>query len=231
MNVVQLEDMPMFRREKSREAIVLALQGKWQRATEVNRGILELFPDDVEAMNRLGKAFLELGRYPEARDSFEGAARLAPYNTISKKNLERLSHLEANASRPKPGKVVTPYHLIEESGKSGITVLQKLASPEVLAKMAAGDEVALVPRDHTLVVENAQGEVLGRIESKLAMRLMRLIKDGNRYDSAIISVNHQGDRGDHLGDLSQPRYRECLPLSYQEQRRPQSLLEGRSPKV
>ena len=206
-------------------------QGKWERATEVNRGILELFADDVEAKNRLGKAFLELGRYPEARAAFEGAAKLAPYNTISKKNLERLSHLEENASPPKPGRVVTPYHLIAESGKSGITVLQKLASPEVLAKMAAGDEVALVPRDHTLVVEKAQGEVLGQIESKLAMRLMRLIKDGNRYDSAIINVNHQEIVVIIWETYRNPDIGNAWPISHQEQRRPQGLLEGCYPQV
>ena len=60
----QLEKQARFKREKSREAIALALEGNWERATEVNKELLRLFPQDVDAMNRLGKAFLELGRSP-----------------------------------------------------------------------------------------------------------------------------------------------------------------------
>ncbi|MCH2510117.1 MAG: hypothetical protein MK109_07670, partial [Dehalococcoidia bacterium] len=47
----------------SREAVNLALLGESERATEVNKAILELFSDDVEAMNRLVKALIELGNY------------------------------------------------------------------------------------------------------------------------------------------------------------------------
>jgi hypothetical protein len=185
------EHKAKLRRGKSREAISLALQGRWEKASEVNRGILQLFPDDVEALNRLGKACLELGRYSDAREAFEGAARLAPYNTITKKNLERLAHLQEAVPPPKQGKVVTPYLFIEESGKSGTMVLDKPAAREVLARMAAGDVVKLVCRDHALVVENYQGEYLGQMEPKLGIRLVRLIKGGNRYDAAIISINRQ----------------------------------------
>ena len=116
-------------------------------------GNTAFFPDDVDALNRLGKAFLELGRYSWAKTAFENATRLAPFNQISNKNLERLVHLQDAAPLPKQGKVVAPDLLIEESGKSGITVLRKLGPPNTLAKMAAGDSVRLQPRGHALVVE------------------------------------------------------------------------------
>ena len=187
----QSDDRTRLRREKSREAIALALEGKWERATRVNQEILRLFPDDVDALNRLGKAFLELGRYSWARTAFENATRLAPYNPISKKNLERLSHLQDAPPLPKKGKVVAPDLLVEESGKSGITVLRKLGPPHTVARMAAGDSVRLQPGDHAVIVENHQGEYLGEVEPKLGLRLIRLIRGGNRYDAAIISVNRQ----------------------------------------
>ena len=156
----QLEKQARLKREKSREAIALALEGNWERATEVNKELLRLFPQDVDAMNRLGKAFLELGRYAAAREGFEKAVTIAPHNTIAKKNLERLGHLQETASPPKQGKVVTPYLFIGESGKSGVSVLQNPAQHQILAKMAAGDPVRLESRDHALVVENNQGEYL-----------------------------------------------------------------------
>lgn len=180
-----------LRRGKSKEAISLALQGRWDMASQVNLGILQLFPDDVEALNRLGKAHIEMGRYTYAREAFEEASRLAPYNTITKKNLERLEHLQESTVPPKQGNVVTPYLCIEESGKSVITVLQKPLSPEILAKMAAGDGVNLRAQDNFLVVESNDGEYLGIVEPKLGMRLMRLEKDGNVYNAAIVSINRQ----------------------------------------
>ena len=192
MDPTRLEEKTKLRLEKSKEAIALVLDGKWERAVVVNQEILWLFPEDVEALNRLGKAFLQLGRYSAARSAFESAAKIAPHNTISKKNLERLTHLQDTASPPKESKVVTPYLFIEESGKSGITVLHKPAPRQVLAKMAAGDPVRLECRgDHMLVVENNHDEYLGQVELKLGIRLMRLIKGGNRYDAAIISIDRQ----------------------------------------
>ena len=187
----QSEERAKLRRDKSKEAIGLALKGQWETATVVNQRILELFPDDVESLNRLGKAFLELGRYSEARIAFENATRIAPHNPISKKNLERLSHLQEASPPPKQGKGVTPYLFIEESGKSGVTLLHRPAARLVLAKMAAGDSLKLEVREHVLVVENSAGEYLGQVEPKLGMRLIRLIEGGNRYDAATISVNRQ----------------------------------------
>ena len=48
-----------LRRDLGSEDVNLALQGEWQRATEVNKAILELFTGDVETMNRLVKALIE----------------------------------------------------------------------------------------------------------------------------------------------------------------------------
>ena len=180
-----------LRREKSRKAIALALEGNWQDAVEVNRQILEHFPEDVEALNRLGKAFLELGSYADARAAFENATRLSPHNTIGKRNLDRLAHLQDSAPPPKLGRVVTPQLFIEESGKAGITLLRRPAPRSLLAKVASGDEVRLEVRDHTLMVENQQGEYLGQVEPKIGMRLVRLMNGGNRYDAAVLSVNRQ----------------------------------------
>ena len=191
-------ELNKFRRDKSKEAVDLALKGLWDQATGVNQEILEFFPEDVEAWNRLGKAFLELGSYDEARDAFERASHLAPYNTISKKNLERISHLRETAPAAgagsqvrKTGKAFLPYIFIEESGKSGVTTVNRPAPGAVLAKLASGDTVKLVTGEHAVIVENNQGEYLGQVEPKLSKRLLRLINGGNKYDAAVISVSRQ----------------------------------------
>lgn len=191
LDPVAIEEKAKLRLEKSKEAIALTLEGKWERATHVNHDILKLYPEDIDALNRLGKALLQLGRYSEARSAFERAAENAPYNTISKKNLERLAHLEETLPPPSEAKVITPGLFIEESGKSVITLLQEPGPRQILGKVASGDSVKLECRDRSLAVLTHHGEYLGRIEPKLGLRLMRLMKGGNRYGAALISVHRQ----------------------------------------
>jgi len=92
----------------SREAVNLALQGEWERATEVNKAILELFSDDVEAMNRLVKALIELGNYLDARAVLNQVCEVAPYNNIAKKNRARLDQLTADPEMANTGSSKQP---------------------------------------------------------------------------------------------------------------------------
>ena len=183
-----------LKRELSREAISLALNGDWERATEVNRAILELFTDDVEAMNRLGKALMELSRYGEAREVLGRVAQIAPYNAITKKNLARLTSLESvpmsNKQVRKTGGL--PQLFIAESGKSGTTVLRKMAKGQAVDRIAPSDPATLVAENNAVNVYAKDGEYLGQIEPKLGQRLVRLMCGGNKYDAAIIGVNDQG---------------------------------------
>jgi len=180
-----------LRRELSRDAIAQALKGDWERAAEVNRAILELFSDDVDAMNRLGKALLELGEYPEAEAVFNRVIGISPYNNIAKKNLTRLSQLENSPAPSKPVRKPggTPKLFIEESGKSATTVLHKPASGQVVARIAPGDPVNLVAEKNAITVKTREDEYLGQIEPKMGTRLVRLMKGGNQYEAAIVSVN------------------------------------------
>ena len=183
-----------LKRELSREAVSLALNGEWERATEVNRAILELFADDVEAMNRLGKALMELSRYGEARDVLGRVAQIAPYNAIAKKNLARLSSLETSPVANRQVRKVggPPQLFIEESGKSGTTVLRKMAKGQAVARIAPSDPATLVAENNAVNVYAKDGEYLGQIEPKLGQRLVRLMCGGNKYDAAIIRVDDQG---------------------------------------
>lgn len=190
MDLVRAQDKSRLRREREKEAVALALDGRWEEAIMVNREILRLFPEDVEAHNRLGKALMELGRYAEARDAFQKALALSPHNSIARKNLERLAHLQGQTTpSPKRSRKVTPHLFIEESGRSGVAELHNTAPDYILAKMAAGDLVNLKVEGHALVVENLQGEYLGEVEPPLAFRLIRLMEGGNRYQAAILSIN------------------------------------------
>ena len=194
MGITQTKNSTKLKRDLTREAIDLALKGEWERATEVNRAILELFADDVDAMNRLGKALMELGKYPEARQALDRVIGISPYNTIAKKNLGRLAQLAAAPSPCKSGRKAagTPQLFIEESGKSGTTVLHKPACARVAASVAPGDPVKLAVQGQALSVFTRDDEYLGAVDPKLGKRLVRLMDGGNQYAGAVIGVNDRG---------------------------------------
>lgn len=177
-----------LRRPHDKEAIALAMQSKWAEAIEANKKIIEAFPNDVDAHNRLGRAFMEVGEYSAAKDAYSRALELDPANTIAQKNLHRLSQLQSKAVVAQGNSHhVEPQHFIEEMGKAGVVNLTHLAPPAVLVGAVAGDEVHLKVDGTRLVVEDAQGEYLGQVEPKHAQRLIKLMEGGNKYTAAVVS--------------------------------------------
>jgi len=184
----------LLRRQRAQQAIQLAMQGQWEEAATVNRAIIAVFPNDVDAYNRLGKALTELGRYSEAREAYSKALELDSLNSIAQKNLARLATLgEGGAVQAKGGKKLSPQMFISETGKTEITVLTRPAA-EAAARTTAGDEVFLRRHNNTLVVESSQGEYLGEVEPKLGMRLIKLMEGGNQYAAAIATLKQDDVR-------------------------------------
>ena len=179
------------KRDKSKEAIALALASRWQEAVALNYEIVAAFPRDIEAHNRLGKALSELGHYKEAKDAFRKTLEISPANSIAKKNLQRLDPLGEDAAAPKRGKKVTPQIFIEERGKSGSISLTRLTPDGGHLRMAPGDAVELRLSGDGLTVESPEGRYLGEIDPKLGQRLARLLRGGNRYAAAVTSVQEQ----------------------------------------
>ena len=185
----QEEGQVRLRRLHTKQAITLAMQGRWREAVAINRGIVEDFPNDIDAYNRLGRAYMELGDYSLAREAYSRALELDQHNVIAQKNLRRLSLLgERPVTSAGNSDTAKPQHFIEETGKAGVVNLYRLATGEVLAKMVAGDKVHLKISNSGLIVENNDGQYLGEVEPKHGPRLLRLIKGGNKYSAAVVSA-------------------------------------------
>ena len=195
----QEEEKARLRQRLSKEAIDLALQGRWEEAEALNRDIIEKFPSDVEAYNRLGRALTELGDFDGAKEAYLKALELAPENAIAKKNFARLTSLseptatlkssphKTSASKAQARRVA-PDLFITEIGKAGVVSLHNVAPVEVLAKMGFGDQVHLKAKKQRLIVTSESGEYLGEVEPRQGLRLIKLMRGGNRYDTAILNV-------------------------------------------
>ena len=75
--------------ERTRKAISRASEGDWEGAVEVNKSILEEVPWDLEAYNRLGKAYMELQEAEKAIQAFKCSLIISPNVSIEKKNQTR----------------------------------------------------------------------------------------------------------------------------------------------
>jgi len=185
------EDRLRQKRTKSEQAISLAMKNRWDEAAQLNREILDIFPNEVDAYNRLGKALTELGRYSEARDAYTQAVKLDPLNGIATKNLQRLGKLAAEGSAAPAPSPVDPRLFIEESGKTTLTQLTDVRRSEATTKLSAGDQLQLTRRGNQVVVTDQAGMDLGRIEPKLEQDLIRLMDLGNQYSVFVTAAGEQ----------------------------------------
>jgi len=196
------EERNKLKRYWVQQAITCSMQGRWEDAIEANRTILSLCPDDAESYNRLGKAYMEMGRYTEAQQAYEQTLRLDPINSIARKNLQRLQSLmqsspaqvESPPVRPPEVARIQPEIFIAETGKTGITTLNPVDSPTALSRLSTGSPLRLVIANHSLLVENQWGELVGSIEPKLGQRLIHLMQGGNQYAAAVASIDDQAIR-------------------------------------
>ena len=85
-----------------------------------------------------------------------------------------------------------PQIFIEESGKSGTTVLRNTAGNKAVVHISPSDQVVLSQGKNTVTVRTLGGQLLGQVEPKLGNRLARLMDGGNKYTAAVVAVNEQG---------------------------------------
>ena len=185
----QEERLAKLKRQSSKQAIDLAMQGRWREAVAANKLIIENFPRDVDAYNRLGRAYMELGEFTRSREAYQRTMELDPFNVIAKKNLQRLNYLRGEKAAGAEGEArkVAPQQFIEEIGKAGVVNLYHLAPTEIRARMVAGDEVYLKIAGTRLIVEDSRGEYLGQVGPRHGQRLGRLMEGGNKYSAAVVS--------------------------------------------
>ena len=190
MNELQAEERQRLRRQLVERAIELAMRNAWEEAAETNRHLVEQFEPDVEAWNRLGKAYAELGRIAEAREAYGKALSIDPSNNIARRNAERLSLIKSatiTVARDHHDSVDARF-FIEETGKTVARSIFTSVQPELLANVSAGDRLLLTPRGDLIVVSTPAGLELGMIDGKLSGRLIELMSGGNQYAAAVVRV-------------------------------------------
>jgi len=171
----------------SQTAINMALSGNWSEALKVNLQIISDDPEDVDATNRLARAYWELGKIPEAREATKRVLEIDPVNPIALKCIEKWK------SADKPGVhsigPASAETFLEEPGKTRLVTLLNLGDAKIFANLDPGEEVRLFSHTHKVSINTLDGKYIGRIPDDLAARLRSLIKGGNKYQVLLKSVD------------------------------------------
>lgn len=171
-------------------AIQAALSSRWEEALELNQQIIGEDPKNVDALNRAGRAYFELGQLAQSKKFFESSLKYDPYNQIAAKFLKRIATFKKSGlKRPCSNHTIVPTDLfIKEPGKTKLVSLLKVAEPQKLSLLSCGATVNLVAKSHCVNVTDQNGEYLGILPDDIAHRLVKLMKGGNKYQAFVKSV-------------------------------------------
>ena len=184
-------------REHADVALKAAAGGRWQEAADANRAVLAFaaeikVEERIEAQNRLAKCLWELGDLAGSKKEYQVTLTLDPLNRIAERNLERLKGLIKQVGKkttPSSEGATTPAGIfIQEAGTTGFAHLTNVADVATLAQVNPGDLVELLTLGNRLIAK-ANGIEIGRVEPRIAARLLKLIADGNIYSAGITSIS------------------------------------------
>ena len=184
-------------RDHADVALKAAAEGRWQEAADANRAVLAFaaeikVEERIEAQNRLAKCLWELGDLAGSKKVYQVTLTLDPLNRIAERNLERLKGLIKQVGKkttPSSEGATTPAGIfIQEAGTTGFAHLTNVADVATLAQVNPGDAVELLTLSNRLIAK-ANGVEIGRVEPRIAARLLKLIADGNVYSAGITSIS------------------------------------------
>lgn len=186
-------------REKTRladRALAESRAGEWEESIATNRELLTLDPQDVVALNRLGRSLAKLGRLREAADAYRRAAEADPANGIAARNLARLTQLleqvQSNTIEPVPTESAAGDRFIMEAGRSAVLRIEELASPAELATVMPGDVLEVRAEGPYLRLYAGNGVRIGTVPADRAHRVIELMQAGNRYSAIVAAASVEG---------------------------------------
>lgn len=188
----------------SHQAISASLRGNWQLALEINLKLLEMEEESPQVLNRLARAYAELGKMELALTSAKRVLKIDPLNTIAQRSLEKWSALK-NGDKPTTVSLSAQMFL-EEPGKTKIVSLVHLSKDSVILTLECGQEAKIMTHPHSIVITTLDGRNIGKLTDDIANRMKKLIDAGNTY-ACFIKCANRGDvkvfireikRADHI---------------------------------
>lgn len=171
----------------SKPAVNAAISGNWGDAVTLNKKILSSNPSDIDALNRLARAYAEIGDIKRAKITAKKVTKIDPYNNIAQKSLKKWKNIKKISNGPSAP--FSPQLFLEEPGKTKLVILIHLGGSTTIANVDAGDEVRLNTQGHRVSVFTLNGKYLGRLPDDISARINKLTSLGNTYQTHVKCSN------------------------------------------
>jgi len=179
----------------AKKAVDAAKNKDWNLAVEINEEILEADPRNVNALNRLALARMQLGHNRVAEKLLTTVLELNKHNKIACKNLERVK----KKIKGPDISFAQNFASIEEPGKAQVFELIRPANKKTLSALSIGQDCCLEPKNEFISIyvnatndeqnNSAKPVYLGALPQNISSRITKLIKNGNEYRCTIHSIN------------------------------------------
>jgi|SRR3989344_2089264 len=176
----------------SQLAIDAALDCRWEEALKINKKIIKLEPQNVDALARLARVYMEMGRSNLAKKYYFEVVKIDPYNPIALKNLKIIKAFKPNGLSGimhANGSVKLSASLfLQEPGKTKIVNLLRVAEPQKLSQAYCGMPAKMIIKNRKITIVDNSENYLGVLPDDINHYLLRLLRGGNKYDLFIKSI-------------------------------------------
>lgn len=162
---------------KHQQAVQYALVGNWELAVEQNLAILDEVPDNLASLNRLARAYTELGQKDAAKTVYQKVLEIDKYNPIALKNLKLLPHQKVGIDSLD----ISKEDFIEELGLTKAVLLIKVADRATLLSLVCKQLLKLTPKARLMALMTMENVYVGCLPDDLSLKLKSLIDHGYVY--------------------------------------------------
>lgn len=167
------------------KAINEAVSGNFAKAIEYNELILKTDKTNVDALLRLGFAYLHEAQFKAAKKAYSKALKLQPANIIAKNNIQKIEILEkkskTSAAQIKKDVLLDPNLFLNIPGKTRTVLLKNIGQASVLAKLKIGQKATFQIKKRRVEVRTADNEYVGALPDDLSKRLIAFLQAKSEY--------------------------------------------------
>lgn len=166
-------------------AVEAALKSNWEEAVKINSKILTLEPQDIATLNRLGFAYLNIGKTKEAKKIFNKILKLDPANPIAQKNLKRVEIKTAGNN----SLTISPLVFLEEPGITKTVNLININQKKVISSLQCGEEIDIITKRKRIELRSKNNLYVGALPDDMSFKIKKLTKLGNVYKVYVKSIS------------------------------------------
>ncbi len=173
------------------QAIKLALENNWEEAILINKELLDTASKDIDTLKRLAYAYMQAGKFDDAKETYSQIIELDRTNPIATKNLKKLSTLATQKNGVAIGNHTNHMDnvFIQEAGKTKTVDLTNLADKRTLTTLQHGDEIHLTIKRSKIFALTTDKTFIGMLPDSIGIRLISFIKGGNEYQACVKGID------------------------------------------